>query len=82
MLKATIVFEKNWNAIRVRNADGSRKYRYIINEGSSRSSKTVSLIDCHDLYARSNNYKRITIWRDTRTDCKKTVLVDMLKHTN
>lgn len=73
-LKCTTVFEKNWNAIH------SGKYKYIINTGSSRSSKTYSLIDCYDLYARANSNKRLTVWRDTKTDCKKTVLVDTLKH--
>ena len=73
-LKCTTVFEKNWNAI------NSGKYKYIINTGSSRSSKTYSLIDCYDLYARANSNKRLTVWRDTKTDCKKTVLVDTLKH--
>lgn len=56
-----------------------RKYKYIINEGSSRSSKTYSLIDCFDLYGRSNDNKRMTVWRDTKTDCKKTILNDALK---
>jgi phage terminase large subunit len=91
-MKATIVFQKNWEAINamtydekgnpVLNGNGvpQRKYRYIIDEGSSRSSKTVSLIDCYDLYARANNNKRMTVWRDTKTDCKKTVLNDTLKH--
>lgn len=79
-MKATIVFEKNWNAINDVDENGQRKYRYIINEGSSRSSKTVSLIDCFDIYARSNNNKRLTVWRDTKTDCKKTVLNDAIKH--
>jgi len=79
-MKATIVFEKNWNAINDVDENGQRKYRYIINEGSSRSSKTVSLIDCLDIYARSNNNKRLTVWRDTKIDCKKTVLNDALKH--
>lgn len=79
-MKATIVFQKNWDAINALNKDGTRKYRYIINEGSSRSSKTVSLIDCFDIYARSNENKRLTVWRDTKTDCKKTVLTDALKH--
>ena len=85
MLEVTEVFEENWNAIHAVNPDGSRKYRYIINEGSSRSSKTFSLIDCCDLYARSYENKRITVWRDTKTDCKDTVLVDVLfrlKSTN
>lgn len=91
-IPATIVFEKNWNAIHdmAFNEDGSpvlnengthaRKYKYIINEGSSRSSKTMSLIDCYDLYARESRNKRLTVWRDTKTDCKKTVLNDVLKH--
>lgn len=78
-IKNTIVFSKNWNAIHAKNPDGSRKYRYIINEGSSRSSKTYSLIDCVDLYARNNSNKRLTAWRDTKTDAKKTILNDTLK---
>jgi len=77
--EATIVYEKNWNAINELNEKGERKYRYIINIGSSRSSKTVSLIDVYDTYARSQNNKRMTVWRDTKTDCKKTVLNDTLK---
>jgi phage terminase large subunit len=78
-MKATIVFQKNWQSIHDKDESGNRKYRYIINEGSSRSSKTISLIDCYDLYARSQDSKRLTVWRDTKTDCKKTVLIDTLK---
>src|ERR1051325_8245993 len=78
-LKATIVFKNNWDAIHAKNPDGTRKYRYIINKGSSRSSKTLSIIDCYDLYARSLTNKRMTVWRDTKTDCRKTVLNDVLK---
>jgi len=73
-MQATIVFQKNWEAV------NSGKYRYVINRGSSRSSKTVSLIDVYDLYARSHSDKRLTVWRDTKTDCKKTVLNDTIKH--
>lgn len=76
----TPVFIANWVAINKRNPDGSRKYKYIINTGSSRSSKTYSLIDCFDKYARENSNKRLTAWRDTKTDCRKTVLNDTLKH--
>lgn len=103
-LTATIVFEKNWDAIHklcevclgngffnekschhcgdgeTLNKGNGRHYKYIINEGSSRSSKTYSLIDCYDIYARSNQNKRLTAWRDTKTDCKKTILNDTLKH--
>lgn len=78
-IEQTIVFEKNWDAINERNPDGSRKYKYILNKGSSRSSKTFSLIDLVDFYARENYNKRLTVWRDTKTDCKKTVLNDTLK---
>ena len=79
-IDGTIIFQRNWEAVHATNPDGSRKYRYIINEGSSRSSKTISLMDCYDLYAITNNNKRLTAWRDTKTDCKKTVLTDLLRH--
>lgn len=75
-MNATIVFQKNWEAINLIN-DGVRKYRYIINEGSSRSSKTYSLIQCYWLYALSNENKRLSVWRDTKKDCKDTVGHDM-----
>lgn len=78
-MDVTIVFEKIWNAINEVDEKGKNKYRYIINRGSSRSSKTISLIQVYDLYARSKENKRLTIWRDTKTDCKKTVLNDMIK---
>lgn len=79
MLQVTIVFEKNWDAMNAKDANGNQLYRYIINRGSSRSSKTYSLIDCHDMYARSQENKRITLWRDTKIDTKKTILNDMIK---
>lgn len=79
-LEATEVFEDIWNAINAVTDMGVRKYRYIILTGSSRSSKTFSLIDTFDLYARQHANKRLTVWRDTKVDCKQTVLVDVLKH--
>lgn len=79
-LEVTIVWQQVWDAINAVNDDGSRKYRYIILRGSSRSSKTTSLIDVYDSYCRANLNKRMTVWRDTKTDCKKTVLNDTLKH--
>lgn len=79
-LECTIVFQKNWSAIHELTEIGERKWRYIINCGSSRSSKTYSLIDCFDLYARSQENKRLTVWRTTKTDCKKTVMNDAIKH--
>ena len=79
VIPATIIGIENWDAIKAVNSEGERKYRYIINEGSSRSSKTISLIDCYDLYARSEKNKRMTVWRDTKVDCKRTILNDTLK---
>lgn len=92
-LQATVVFQQIWAAINcglLLDEDGhtelddlgrtQRAIKYIILEGSSRSSKTRSCIDCYDLYAREQEDKRLTVWRDTKTDCKKTVLSDMLKH--
>ena len=78
-LNVTVVFEKNWEAIHEVDANGDRRYKYIINSGSSRSSKTYSLIDCYDLYARANPNKRMTAWRSTKKDCKDTIMVDFLK---
>lgn len=78
-MKCTIVFQQNWENIHAVDESGKRLFRYIINEGSSRSSKTISLIQCFDLYARTQENKRLTVWRDTKTDCKKTVLNDMIK---
>lgn len=79
-LRATVVFEDLWNAMNAKDEHGNQKYRYIILEGSSRSSKTMSLIDAMDMYARQETNKRITIWRDTKIDCKQTVLNDQMKH--
>jgi len=78
-LTATIVFEKIWNAIHAVDVNNKRKYKYILLKGSSRSSKTRSTIDVYDIYARQNKNKRLTAWRDTKVDCKRTVLNDMLK---
>jgi phage terminase large subunit len=76
-MKATIVYEKNWNAIHATNPDGTRRFRYIINKGSSRSSKTRSLIDIFWLYGWANQNKRLSVWRNTKKDCKDTVGHDM-----
>ncbi len=74
-MQATIVFQKNWEAIHAKNPDGTRKYRYIINTGSSRSSKTHSIIQIHYLLA-FEKHRRISIWRETKKDTKDTVLAD------
>ena len=72
-MQATIVFEKIWDAI------NSGKYKYIINTGSSRSSKTFSILQCHWLMCLKNPNTRISIWRETKADCKMTILADLKK---
>lgn len=91
-LTTTIVFLKIKDAIEAVATDDQgnvlldehgkpvRLWKYIILEGSSRSSKTYSAIDNVDLYARSKQHKRITIWRDTKTDAVATVYADMESH--
>lgn len=72
-MQATIVFEKIWDAI------NSGKYKYIINTGSSRSSKTFSILQCHWLMCLKNPNTRVSIWRETKADCKMTILADLKK---
>lgn len=93
-LKATVVFEKNWDAIHEncpkclglghpinKQCDwcggSGHKYKYIINEGSSRSSKTRSLIQVYWLYPAEHSTKRLTVWRHEKKLCKDTVGYDM-----
>jgi PBSX family phage terminase large subunit len=88
-IQATEIFERTWDFINefLKDDNGNlvcddngkpvRKYRYIIHEGSSRSSKTYSLIQCFFLYALQNKNKRLSVWRDTKKDCKDTVGYDM-----
>lgn len=73
-INATPVFEKNWNALQ------SQKYKYIINSGSSRSSKTFSIIQIFWLLAWTKERTKLAVFRNTKKDCKDTVLQDMLKY--
>lgn len=84
-LQVTIVFNKIWEAMHAiegvdDNGNPRLKYRYIILKGSSRSSKTYSLIDCLDLKARRELSKRFTVWRNSKVDCVDTVFNDIEKH--
>jgi hypothetical protein len=78
-ITATIVFQQIWAAIHAVTPEGKRKYRYILNKGSSRSSKTHSLIQTLYLFAIQNASKRVSVWRDTKKNCKDTVGNDMAK---
>lgn len=65
-LKASKVFNKNWKAIK----DG---FKILLNEGSSRSSKTWSFFLVIYLFARGNRNKRIIVLRDTAVACREIV---------
>jgi len=78
-MQATIVFEKIWDAINAKNPDGSRKYKYIINTGSSRSSKTHSILQIEWVMCLQKPNTRVSIWRETKADCKMTILADLKK---
>ena len=73
-IKATGVFEKNWEALQ------SGKYKYIINSGSSRSSKTFSILQIFWILAWSKERAKLSVFRNTKKDCKDTILQDMLKY--
>ena len=73
-INATPVFEKNWNALQ------SQKYKYIINSGSSRSSKTFSILQIFWILAWTNPRTKLAVFRNTKKDCKDTILQDMLKY--
>ncbi|MFL1896810.1 phage terminase large subunit [Aquimarina sp. 2-A2] len=75
----TPVFLMNWWAVNQKNEDGTRKYKYIINTGSSRSSKTWSLIECMHRLCEANEGWRVTAWRETKKSCKDTVWKDFQK---
>jgi len=69
----TTVFEQLWCAYHAKNDDGSRRYNYIILEGSSRSSKTMSICQLVYTLATENSGKRISAWRKTKHNCRETV---------
>lgn len=75
----TPVFYKNYTAFKAKNGDGSRKYKYIINTGSSRSSKTYSILELIHRICENNKNIRATAWRDTKKDCRDTIWKDYQK---
>ena len=71
--KQSKIFYKNWEAIQ------SGKYRYILNEGGSRSTKTYSLIQCY-LNLAGLELNRLTVWRAKRTWTKASVYNDFIRY--
>lgn len=78
-MKATIVYQQIHDAINAVDENGDKKYKYLVLEGSSRSSKTMSLLQIYYNYANSHESARLSVWRDIAKDCRDTVLHDMNK---
>lgn len=71
-INSTIVFQKNYEAL---NSDK----RFIVNQGSSRSSKTWSLCQLMIVYALTNPNKTISIVRKTFPTLRATVMRDFFE---
>ena len=72
-IQASIVFEKNYAAL----FNGDK--RFIVNQGSSRSSKTYSLCQLIIIYALSEPDKVISIVRKTFPSLRSTVMRDFFE---
>ena len=89
--KTTKVYHKIVNAYNTydwnleRTLDGGfdvvwgRKYKYIINKGGSRSSKTYSLLQYFALIMLKRKDLKITVWRNEKVTCKGTAMEDFKK---
>ena len=71
-IKATRVFQKNWEAINSPN-------RYVRNEGGSRSSKTYSISQVIILYCLQNPKKTVSIIRASFPSLRATVMRDFFE---
>lgn len=80
--QATGVYEDTYNALneRIRNDQGKYivKYKIIVQEGSSRSSKTWSDFQVIFMYASENRLKHIAVLRDVAVDCHDNVEKDFI----
>lgn len=71
--ETTKVFKKNRKALEEKLPDGTNKYRYIINSGSSRSSKSYSLLQIL-IYRALQSKEQIVIAMKTLAQMKDTML--------
>jgi phage terminase large subunit len=72
-LKVTSVFERNYQALI------DKTLRFIINQGGSRSSKTVSLCQLMIVYCLSNPKKQVSIVRKTMPTLRGTIMRDFFE---
>ena len=77
--KATKVFHEIWSAVNDKVTEGSNtahRYKLIVEEGSSRSSKTWSNFQVLFLYLMQYPLTSITVLRDTQKSCRDIVEKD------
>ena len=72
-IEVTKVFDKNWPI------DQSGDYRYIVNSGGSRSSKTFSLLQIFSIKLQMFKNYKITCYRNLRVDAIDTMYKDFEK---
>lgn len=75
----TKVFDSIYNAYSALGVDGEKKYRLIVAYGSSRSSKSVSIMQLFAILLLTRKKLKITVWRETRVTAVATVLEDFKK---
>lgn len=75
-IQATTIFEQNWEAF------NNDDLRFIINQGGSRSSKTVSLCQLVIIYALTKPNLVISIIRKTFPALRATVMRDFFEQIN
>ena len=79
-MNRTLVYLLHDMYVNMLTKEGEQKYKYIIHEGSSRSSKTASILQWIDEYCSHTRSCRSTVWRDTRTSLGSTVWTDYRRY--
>lgn len=72
-IRHTSVFERNWDYL------NDIDMRFIINQGGSRSSKTVSICQCLLVYLLTNPKKIVSVVRRTFPSLRSTVMRDFFQ---
>lgn len=70
-VKHSPVFTKNWDAI-------NSNWRFILNQGGSRSSKTISILQCLIVWCLMNERKKVSIVRKTFPTLRTSVMKDFI----
>jgi phage terminase large subunit len=78
-MESTKVYAKHDVLAGLKTKSGEKRFKYIIHTGSSRSSKTTSILQWIDEYCENNPNTRATVWRDTRASLGSTVWSDFRK---